>query len=273
MIYNIKKLIKRNDKFYSLVLFYVIEPLRQFIFNYKRLLRQNDIEYSCLYTKLKIFRNKHKGKRCFIVATGPSLSITELDLLRNEITFSMNSIVMSFSKTQWRPTYYAIQDMRAYEKLKKLIIEADFPVILNGLPYPNKALDIKDKSVYYPLNLLCHNIPFEKGKTKFFTEFSDNAYNVVYDGYTITYSLLQLAVYMGIKEVYLLGVDCDYFSSQVSNHILYYQKQDDIKAEYLMKESYKVAKKYADENDIKIYNASLNSKLDVFEKVDLKKLF
>ena len=52
---------------------------------------------------------------------------------------------------------------------------------------------------------------------KYHSKFSDNAFEVVYSGYTITYSLIQLAVYMGFKEIYLIGVDCNY-SSNKNNH-------------------------------------------------------
>ena len=47
------------------------------------------------YEWLKQYKNKYDGKRCFIVATGPSLTVEDLSLLKNEITFGMNSICMS----------------------------------------------------------------------------------------------------------------------------------------------------------------------------------
>ena len=37
-----------------------------------------------------------------------------------------------------------------------------------------------------------------------------------------------------------------------------------------MRESYKVARKYSDEHDFRILNATRNAKLDVFEKIDLE---
>lgn len=51
-------------------------------------------------------RNRHYGERVFIVATGPSLSLEDLEKLKNENTISMNSIVNVFSKMDFRPTYY-----------------------------------------------------------------------------------------------------------------------------------------------------------------------
>jgi len=40
--------------------------------------------------------------------------------------------------------------------------------------------------------------------------FSFDCAEEVFDGSTIAYSVLQLATYMGFKEIYLLGADCDY---------------------------------------------------------------
>ncbi len=38
-------------------------------------------------------RNKHEGKRCFIIGNGPSLQKTDLSLLLREITFGLNRII------------------------------------------------------------------------------------------------------------------------------------------------------------------------------------
>ena len=66
----------------------------------------------------------------------------------------------------------------------------------------SKQVKLSDDYYIFPLNMLNHNWPHKKYHSKF----SDNAFNVVYNGYTITYSLIQLAVYMGFKEIYLIGI-------------------------------------------------------------------
>lgn len=65
------------------------------------------------------FKNIHKGKRCFIVATGPSLTAGDLDRLyqNNEICISMNRIFNIFGRTDWRPDYYMIGDREMIEDL------------------------------------------------------------------------------------------------------------------------------------------------------------
>lgn len=58
------------------------------------------------YEQIKKYKDIHQRERCFIVATGPSLTLSDLEVLKNEYTFGMNSIVKLFDKTDWRPTYY-----------------------------------------------------------------------------------------------------------------------------------------------------------------------
>ena len=66
------------------------------------------------YEWLKQYKNKYDGKRCFIVATGPSLTVEDLSLLKNEITFGMNSICMSSKLTDWIPPLFGVQDLYVY---------------------------------------------------------------------------------------------------------------------------------------------------------------
>lgn len=216
------------------------------------------------YQLLKQYQNIHAGERCFIVGTGPSLRMEDLEMIKNEKSFSVNSIVLSFSETSWRPTYYAIGDSFGYEKLKNAIKEANMPTIFCGISNKVMTPRMNVDFIPYPVNLLDHGKMIPEHKN----DFSGNAFKVVYDGHSITYSAMELAVYMGFKEIILLGIDCDY--SKAVNHIKAYSVQTDINAAFLMRESYKVARKWADEHGVKILNATRNAKLDVFERVVLE---
>ena len=181
----------------------------------------------------------------------------------------MNSIFLLFDETDWRPTYYGIQFPDFYSKYKSEIDQLDVEYKLAG-DVISKQVKLSDDCYIYPLNMLNHNWPHKKYHSKF----SDNAFNVVYSGYTITYSLIQLAVYMGFKEIYLLGVDCNYSTNQ-SNHFKDYGIVDPgvSTASKKMISAYKEAKKYADRNEVKIYNATRGGMLEVFERVNLDTLF
>lgn len=261
---SIKQFIKKRPRLYNALFMICVYGTRQVSFWFKYLLRVVGIKYKYDYTLLKQYKDIHKGERCFIVGTGPSLKMEDLEKIKGEYSFSVNSIVLSFADTTWRPTYYAIQDRFGYEKLKDTLRLVDLPFIFNGISNKKMTPVMDINCIPFPLNLLDHG----KMIPNHITRFSDDAFKVVYAGHSITYSAIELAVYMGFKEIVLLGVDCDY--SKAVNHVKAYSVQDDINAAFLMRESYKVARKWTDEHGVKILNATRNAKLDVFEKVSLE---
>lgn len=234
------------------------------IFNIKRFLRVWGFTAS-RYDKLKSLKDKHRGERCFIIATGPSLTIEDLEKLHGETTFSMNSICLAFDETDWRPTYFGIQDRNVLERLRDRIERLESECVFIG---DNIAGEIPGKENHYvfPLNLMNHRMAHKKYHSKF----SADSFSVVYSGYSITYSLLQIAVYMGFKEIYLLGADCSY-PEKGKHHFKEYGHIDPSfrEAREQMIAAYKVAKTFADEHGIKIFNATRGGALEVFERVNL----
>lgn len=264
---SVKKILKSNKyTFYLIKKLLIIRYL--LLFNFNKMLRLTGLSKHSRFEKLKEIKNKHKGERVFIIATGPSLKLGDLEKLKNEVTFSMNSICLAFEETDWRPTYYAIQDLGVYRKFEQEIanLECKGKFVSNGIA---KQKEIPNDYFVYPLNLLNHSFSHRKYNTKF----SDDAFSVVYDGYNITYSIIQLAVYMGFKEIYLLGTDCDY-SSSMNHHFKEYGIVDPsfLSAGERMTCAYQEARKYADRHPIQIYNATRGGKLEVFERVNLDEL-
>ncbi len=221
------------------------------------------------YVKLKEFKNIHMGKRCFIVCTGPSLTVDDVNKLKDEYTFGMNSIIKLFNKTDWRPTYYTIADVVAEDMLNKnpeyISLKSRFISSVIA-----RQANLSDIDIVYPI--IGYDI-FKNGKPKCF---SDDIYNMVYAGATVVYDIMQIAVYMGFKEIYLLGCDCNYHGEKRHSDCVGYDKEIGVittKTELLIMETYKVAKKYCDAHGIKIYNATRGGKLEVFERVDFDTLF
>lgn len=238
--------------------------LRTLIFNAKMILRSKGLA-DIRYKNIKSIKGIHNGEKCFIIATGPSLTTEDINKLKNEITFGMNSLCKVFNDIGWETTYYGIQDYLVYDKLKGEIKNIKNSTIFIGdiiKDYKN----LNSKTYVYPLHMLNHLVTFEDLTIKF----SDDCYMKVYDGYTITYSLIQIAIYMGFKEIYLIGCDCNYESGK-PHHFIEYDHVDPTfdTAKKRMLVGYQEAKKYADRNNIKIYNATRGGQLEVFPRVDL----
>ena len=181
-------------------------------------------------------------------------------------------IVKLFDKTEWRPTYYVIHDYIVWDKLfeDKYFQELSNKMVADIILIEHK-LKNANENIIFPFDLegTLYNIKHHNSDIPL--QFSDDAYVTIYDGFTVTYTALQLAVYMGFTEIYLLGVDCNYSGSK--QHFLDFGNRITDNPEEKMIAAYKVAKKYADAHGIKIYNATRGGKLEVFERVDFDSLF
>ena len=233
-------------------------------------MRKNCLIDFKVYSKIKYFKDKNKNDRCFIVATGPSLTFNDLEMLKDEKTFGMNSIVKILNKTNWKPTYYGIQDIKVYEKLKHDILNSNLNTVFISNIIARKHI-IPDGSIVFPLHFLNHIYSSNKSYN---TKFSGDIYSIVYDGYSVTYSLLQIAVYMGFKEIYLLGCDTIYSNNKKKQHFVESGHYDPAykTAGDRMTVGYLTAKKYADTHGIKIYNATRGGMLEVFPRVNLDEI-
>ena len=231
--------------------------------------------------ELKQLKEIHSGKRCFIIGNGPSLKAEDLTRLSEagEITFAFNRIFHIFEDTPWRPTYYISQDEKM---LAGSIAE------VNAIEVTRKFIPI-EMHYYYGIDLEGIT-PFHiSSKNEVSTPgFSEDVVKCVENSMTVVYTAIQFAVYMGIKEIYLIGVDHhfhtsinaqgeivvdptakDYFSDVYNEDKkdLYIPNTD------LSTLTFIAAKKYADAHGIKIYNATRGGKLEVFERKDFDSLF
>ena len=212
------------------------------------------------------FKNLYNERRCFLIATGPSLVMGDLDLLKrhNEVCISVNGIFKAFDKTKWRPDYYVVSDADFASKNRKIIDSLNISYKL-----------VSDQCVEFWKYEHDNNvIVYHHNASDCCYDFSEDISRVSYAGYTITYICMQIAVYMGFKEIYLLGVDCNYSRGSQNNHFMKEDKPDNMNHnEDKMLLAYQSARQYADEHDIKIYNATRGGMLEVFERVDFDRLF
>lgn len=220
--------------------------------------------------QIEQFKNKFNDKRCFIIATGPSITIDDLIKLKSETTFGVNAACLLFDEIGFATNFFVITDHRVYEKMSETInrhlnqkILPENVFISDWIGGKHKvSTNVNEKFTKIPIdpiNRFYINLKHKK--------FSSDIGTVCYDGSTVVFNTLQIAVYMGFKEIYLLGTDCNYSLDKkyVVNHGIKV-KED---AGQSMIDDYKVVKRYADKNNIKIYNATRGGMLEVFERVDL----
>lgn len=243
--------------------------------NYRMTVAQNKVLLWKGRKKIELYHNRYAGKRCFIVGNGPSLSVEDLEKIKGEVSFGTHRIYHIFDKTQWRPNYYCAQDAKLINSDSGKMSEIDIePKIIAILPF-QKYKKIKG-ATYIKLNA-----------EKFYPQlpkFSSDICDGIYEGYTVTYMSLQVAIYMGFSEIYLLGIDHNYSvemnpdgSIKMTEGIKEHFSNDDtctnVPQTYKSSLAYCAARKYADQHNVKIFNATRGGKLEAFERVDFDTLF
>ena len=198
--------------------------------------------------------------RCFIVATGPSLDRNDLAVLTKNKEFSISMNRIYNIEPIWYPDIYVVTDSVLMVEDAHKIRGYDAPIKI----YSDANLPPDDGMVVHCVS----SSPEKKPK------FSEDVAQKVYGGGTVTYSCIQLAVYLGFREIYLLGVDCNYEKKSKMNHF-YNADVNDNHEHYVdgMVLAYEAAREYADSHGIKIFNATRGGKLEVFERVDFDALF
>lgn len=231
--------------------------------------------------RLAKFKNCYQGRRAFIIGTGPSLTLADLNTLHlnNEICFASNKIYKIFSEIDWRPSVYAAYDDLVLRNNINEILQLELDPILvnpcdNILDFP---MEYDRDNVYYCNCIVGRdNVQFPPG-------FSSDPSRCIFADHTITYALLQWAFYMGVKEVYLLGIDHNYNrqdGSHNANHFIpnyvtpgetYNRPRDTYYINATL--AYEIANTYAEKNGFRVYNATRGGALEVFPRVDFDSLF
>ncbi|GAH32608.1 unnamed protein product, partial [marine sediment metagenome] len=62
--------------------------------------------------RIEDLKDIHRGERCFVIATGPSLLKTDFSLIKDEILFGVNTFYRGFDEFGINKCdYYAVSDV------------------------------------------------------------------------------------------------------------------------------------------------------------------
>lgn len=237
--------------------------------------------------RLRDLRRQWWGtRRCFVIGNGPSLNDTDLSLLAGEATFAVNGFFLKARELPWSPTFYVVEDHLVAEDRADEINAINYSVKLfpANLAY---CLTEDDQTIFFDHR---PRISYPHG-----FDFSMDADRCTYAGCTVTFTCLQLAAFLGFQEIYLIGVDADYAipddalrSSDYGVQILDMKSDDpnhfhpnyfgkgyrwhDPQVDKML-EAYRQARAVTERHGIRILNAGIGGKLEVFPRVEYLSLF
>ncbi len=221
---------------------------------------------------LQQYENIHAGKDCFIIGNGPSLNKTDLVKLNDYYVFGLNKIHLIFEKQPVKLSYHVTVNELVIDQTQE-----DLKNDVYGCPsflsyHASKQINFNKETIH---KLYTRGIPWS---------FYPSVLQPIEEGYTVTFVAMQLAFYMGFKNVYLVGVDHNFqqqgkpneqqkFAGDDINHFHpdYFKGQQWHLADLEGNEaSYALAKHQFHSKGRNIFDATIGGKLNVFEKIDFE---
>jgi hypothetical protein len=166
--------------------------------------------------ELRKFRNCEAGKRIFVVANGPSLTAEDLEMIKDEVSIACNKTWLLYEHTNWRPTYYFVEDTMVIQQNKEEI--SNLTGSIKFFPQRTPQIGVGLVPSERPFTQ-CHYYPFDipnwrQGIPPHDKWFSSDVSKMVYGGGTVLYSMFQFANYFGAKEIILIGCDHKFQTSK-----------------------------------------------------------
>lgn len=234
-----------------------------------------DLSYTQRKTQLSSFKEAEQlkdygqGKRCFIIATGPSLKKFPLELLKNDFTFGVNQSYLALNSGLPHLDALLIADPASYKNYHKDIEKAPVSCrLLRSDVYPL----VKEKG-YNPDRVLPYNYPL--------TPYMDEGYFAydfskgIYRGCSVVLDVVQVAYFMGFIEVYIIGCDLDYTGTDT--HFYKNNEHEDATRSVMpidrVRRSMSFAKSVYNKNNRILINATIGGTLEEIDRIDYKKLF
>lgn len=239
--------------------------------------RSNGLFLNDNYKDLLKYKNKHYGERCFLIANGPSLKVADLELLKEETCFGCNKIYYLYDKTSWRPNYYCVLDVDYIQRYQDEIFKNIGSIIFTNDVIAKKIRpeNKEGKEILYAKQIIYSH----------FKAWPDlMRYTYATKQGTIMSYCMAVALYMGFKEIYILGMDNS--TTTTGNHFEGYREDKSLtdnlekrikqngwsKDHWKNQTDYEMSKfkEYADAHGISVVNVTRGGCLEVFERRKLE---
>lgn len=243
--------------------------------------------FGCSSKEILKLKDKYKGERCFILGNGPSLNKADLSLLKDEYTFGVNGIFYKTKEMGFTPTFYVVEDRHVMADNVEEINKFDVPYKFFPKSY-SKYIKSAPNTFFFNMNTGYYN---ETSDFFCLPRFSLDASKRLYCGQSVTMINLQIAHFLGFKEVYLVGMDHSYVipdsalidgetiesTDDDPNHFHpdYFGKGKKWHDPHLdrVERSYLYMRLAYEATGRKVYNATVGGHLEIFDRRNYSELF
>lgn len=239
----------------------------------------------------KALFNRHRGERCFVLCNGPSVKQQDIRPLKNEVVFSVSSGYLHPDYSEIRPRYHCIPQL-TYGKITPEIATSWFREMDENLDGAELFLDRQEWSLVQEKRLFPgRKLHFVCMGRNYFPRTPANIEDltgVMPRVQTVPILVIMIAMYMGFREIYLVGADHDWFVKQEYKYFfepgllkgldigvrqdgkLETTLWDELPAVSKVWAQYRAVKRIAKVHGVSIFNATHGGMLDEFERVCLE---
>jgi len=240
-------------------------------------------------------KDKYNNERIFILGSGSSILLYDLKVLKREFVMTQNSFHMHNDISDINPTFHCVVPYYQTDKEHSIWVDyikdmkARMPNSLFLWGLNTKAIidkyheDISEKSYY--IRTKYNLLTLKKAKV--------NISKTIMTIPTVLTQCLTVAIYLGFKEIYLLGFDLDqicHTNDQTYGRFYGMSKITDTKFEedadknlddettdgwynwWLMNKQFFLIKDFADQNNISIVNGTRGGILSYFKREPIENI-
>lgn len=218
--------------------------------------------------KLETLRDTHAGEQCVIIGNGPSLKNTDLSRLKNVFSIGMNRFYMAFPDLGFTTSLMLTVNDLVIEQCAEDLRQLPIPTFVSwrGRKHIQPAPNLHYLYTSYIM-----------------PRFNGNATGRLWEGATVTFVAMQLAYFLGFRQVILIGVDHNFTTKGTPNTTVVSTGDDpnhfhpgyfgqgfrwqlpDLETSEI---AYRMAKVAYQKDGREILDATVGGKLTVFPKVD-----
>ncbi|KKP77935.1 MAG: hypothetical protein UR73_C0007G0020 [candidate division WS6 bacterium GW2011_GWF1_35_23] len=271
------------------IMTYIIFQIQKYRYYLKnRKVLQRNIEW----------KDKYIGQSCYILGNGPSLKGQDVSLLEGKIVFTVNNLMMTKEFETIKPSFHLMADplnFSSEDTNSQTLIDERFSVLRSSkfeptCIFPLKVKPLVEEEDLYPDKKIIYFMNYGNWRNG---EIRDiNLQKFLPEYVNIIHIAIMVAMYMGFKKIYLMGVDMTSFlvnyeykdEGGFNQQYAHFYKEEERMKKLLLKawsksnneialknmaqcfEIFRFLKTYGKRNGVEIVNLTKGGALDVFER-------
>lgn len=245
-------------------------------------------------------RDTRRGRRCFILATGPSVKRQDLRGLKDELCIGVGFFFLHADARGIDPEFHVMAPNHApfdFDMIERDLrgVAAHYgprtSVLYGHRPYEFSILNYLTRdgaAADRPVGVLNYGESAYLGEENAADESLWDIAGRPFQPKTVIYCAIQLAAYLGVTEIYLIGCDHDYLQDvqrtenhfypeaqgnpNDAGHLAQFTTERWFQEYYTRWRDYRLMRDYLSSRGVRIFNATDGGMLDVFPRVRLADL-